>query len=223
MAADQTAEERILLAAVRCVAEHGLSVSLRTIAAAAGVSGGLIIHHYGSRQALLEACDAHALRVTRESKAEVIQGGAPEMLAQLAALEQYTPVIGYVLRRLQIGGRLAQEFLEDYVRMSVDYLQAGVEQGTITPSRDPEARARVLTEMGLGALVLQLPGQDDPLDLDGLPDWLRRYTERIIPPVLEIYSVPLFPDTTFLDAYHAHQGTARPDTADDAHDDPGST
>ncbi|HJG91820.1 MAG TPA: TetR family transcriptional regulator, partial [Brachybacterium massiliense] len=43
------AEERILQAALRRFAVDGLSAPLRAVAQDAGVSAGLIIHHYGSR------------------------------------------------------------------------------------------------------------------------------------------------------------------------------
>ena len=75
------------------------------------------------------------------------------------------------------------------------------EAGTVRPSRDPEARARVLTEMALGALLLQLPGRDEHLDVSGLPAWLQAYSNRIILPVLEIYTEPLLTDSSLLDAY----------------------
>src|SRR5699024_6857074 len=56
-----TAEERILQAALRRFAVDGLSASLRRVASDAGVSAGLIIHHYGSGEKLLAACDSRVL------------------------------------------------------------------------------------------------------------------------------------------------------------------
>ncbi|NMA78755.1 MAG: TetR/AcrR family transcriptional regulator [Actinomycetales bacterium] len=201
------AEERILQAALRRFAVDGLSSSLRTVAQDAGVSAGLIIHHYGSRSRLLEACDQRALEVTRASKHEVFSGGAGVMLAQLAEAERYAPVVGYVLRRLQEGGPLALQLVDDFAAHAVDYFAQGEESGIINPSRDPVARARVLTEMALGALLLQLPAQSDHLDLDELTAWLRGYTDALVLPLLELYTVPLLADSSMLDAYLA----ARPD------------
>lgn len=203
MAEKLTADERILQAALRRFAVDGLSASLRQVATDAGVSAGLIIHHYGSREKLLEACDARALEVTRRAKSGVMLGGAAEMLIQLADAEEYAPAVGYVLRRLQVGGPLAQQLVDDFVADAVQYLQQGVEAGLLSPSRDPEARARVLTEMALGALVLQLPGQGDQLNLEDLPLWMRSYTERILRPVLELHTVPFLTDSSLLNAYDA--------------------
>src|SRR5699024_7402663 len=140
------------------------------------------IHHFRTRDGLREACDAEVLAQVRRSKEEVVAstGGAEAMLAQLAAVEGYAPVIGYVLRRLQAGGPLATQLVDDYTASAVEYLRQGEEAGTVRPSRDPEARARVLVEQALGALLLQLPAQQDHLGLEELPAWLRAYSERII-------------------------------------------
>lgn len=206
------ADERILHAALGRFAADGLSAPLRRVAEDAGVSAGLIIHHYGSRAALLEACDARALEITRREKAGLFTGGSGELLAQLAQAERYAPVVGYVLRRLQAGGPLAEALVDDFAADAVDYFATGESAGTVTPSRDPQARARVLTEMALGALLLQLPAQRDQLDLEELPAWLAQYTARIVGPVLELYSIPLLADRSMLDAYLAAEpGDAGPE------------
>lgn len=208
------AEERILRAALQRFAVDGLSAPLRAVAQDAGVSAGLIIHHFGSREQLLAACDRRTLEVTRETKLEVMTGGTGVMLAQLAAVERYAPVVGYVLRRLQAGGSMAQQLIDDFIADAGVYFAEGEAAGMITPSRDPEARARVLTEMALGALLLHLPGQRDHLDLVELPGWLRSHYESLVLPMLELYTTPLFTDSSLLDAYLAADpgGTTSPTT-----------
>src|SRR5690606_37917648 len=66
------ARARILQAAIRRFAADGMSAPLRAIAADAGVSAGLIIHHFGSADRLREACDEHVLAVTRHNKESVV-------------------------------------------------------------------------------------------------------------------------------------------------------
>lgn len=52
------AQRKICLAALHCFAERGVQVaSLRSIAQAAGVSVGLVQHHFGTKSALVEAVD----------------------------------------------------------------------------------------------------------------------------------------------------------------------
>ncbi len=207
-----TARARIVRAAVRRFAADGVSAPLRAVAADAGVSAGLIIHHFGSRDGLREACDAHVLAVARENKAPVLGGGgAGAMLTQLAQVEGYAPVVGYVLRRLQAGGPLATQLVDGFVSDAVEYLRQGEAAGAVRPSRNPEARARVLTEQALGALLLQLPAQQEHLDLDELPGWLRAYSERIVGPLLEVYTEPLLTDRSLLDAYVASRAGRAPE------------
>ncbi len=59
---DLTARARIRDAALRLFAERGIGgATIRDIAKAAGVSGGLVRHHFGSKEELRHACDSYAL------------------------------------------------------------------------------------------------------------------------------------------------------------------
>ncbi len=71
--------------------QHGFTVGLRTIAEAAGVSAGLVIHHFGSKDGLRAACDDYiAGGVIREVKSESMQTADPTVwLAQMAEIESY--------------------------------------------------------------------------------------------------------------------------------------
>jgi AcrR family transcriptional regulator len=210
--ADLTARARIRDAAIRRFAADGMNASLRTVAADAGVSAGLILHHFGSRAGLRTACDDHVLAEIRETKSAVLGpgGGTGVFLAQLAQVEGYAPLVGYVLRCMQSGGTLAADFVEHLVTDAVAYLGEAVAAGSIRPSRDPEARARLLVEQGIGALLLQLPAHQDHLDLQALPGWLRGYMDRIALPLLELYTEPLLMDAGLLDAYLTTSAPTRP-------------
>lgn len=212
-AADLTGRARIQQAAIRRFAADGMSAPLRTIAADAGVSAGLILHHFGSRDGLRAACDEHVLAEIRRSKASVIveggSGGGAALLVQLAQVEGYAALVGYVLRCLQGGGPRLRRFVDHVVDDAVDYLHQAEAAGTVRPSRFPEARARFMAEQALGALLLQLPAQQERLDLEELPRWLRDYSERIVGPALELYTEPLFTDSSMLEAYLAATGGAQ--------------
>lgn len=198
---------RILEAALRRFAADGLSAPLRTIAADAGVSPGLIIHHFGSADQLRTACDQKVLESTVEAKSDLLDpgSGAAALLTQLAQITKYTPLIGYVLRRLQAGGPQARHLIDGFVADAAAYLSQAERDGTVSRSRDPEARARLLTEQGLGGLLLQLPAQQESLDLAALPARLSDYTTRVILPALELYTMPLLADPALLNAYLAAQ------------------
>ncbi|KAE8765094.1 TetR/AcrR family transcriptional regulator [Georgenia thermotolerans] len=202
---DLTARARIRDAAIRRFATDGMGAPLRAVAADAGVSPGLILHHFGSRAGLRAACDEHVLAEIRESKTAVLNptGGTGAFLAQLAGVEGYAPLVGYVLRCLQAGGQLASDLVDHLASDAVGYFAQAVEAGTMRPSRDPEGRARLLTEQALGALLLQLPARQEHLDLETLPAWLHGYLNRIALPMLELLTEPLLTDATLLEAYLA--------------------
>lgn len=213
---DQTTRARIRDAAILRFAQDGLEAPLRAIATDAEVSAGLIMHHFGSRAGLRLACDEYVQEAIREQKAGVVASpGAPTaLLAQLARLEEYAPLVGYVLRCLQSGGELTTRLVEGIVADTAAYLHDGVREGTISPSRDPQARARLLTDFSLGSLLLNLPPGGDRLDLDELPRWFEDYAARIMIPSLELFTNPLLTDSTLLDAFVDSRRDAPGDTAE---------
>src|SRR5437868_1276310 len=67
---DLTARSRIRDAALLQFAQHGVKgATFRGIAEAAGVSVGLVQHHFGSKDALRQACDAYVLDVVQTNSA----------------------------------------------------------------------------------------------------------------------------------------------------------
>src|SRR3954470_20873529 len=59
---DLTARARIRDAAIALMADRGTAgATVRDIAQAAGVSSGLVRHHFGSKEGLRDACDEYAL------------------------------------------------------------------------------------------------------------------------------------------------------------------
>ena len=209
-ASDLTTRARIREAAVHRFAEDGMQASLRAIAADVGASPALILHHFGSRAGLRQECDHWVLAQISAHKSAVLgPGGATAMLTQLAHVEGYAHLVAYLLRCLQGGGAIAKALIDDLAAESEAYLREAEETGTVSRSRDPAARARLLTEMALGALLLQLPGGGEPLHVGQLPALLRAYTDRVILPYLELYTEPLLTDSSLLDAYLStlHQPT----------------
>ena len=63
---DLTARARIRDAAVARFGRDGFRAPVRAIAEDAGVSAALVIHHFGSKDALRAECDEHVLRVIRD-------------------------------------------------------------------------------------------------------------------------------------------------------------
>src|SRR5690349_24381102 len=62
--------EALLKAAVRVVARGGLRrLTYRAVAEEAGVTHGLVVHHFGSRDALIEAPLEHTIRTSLSTSA----------------------------------------------------------------------------------------------------------------------------------------------------------
>ncbi|HWS57240.1 MAG TPA: TetR family transcriptional regulator [Actinotalea sp.] len=200
-AEDLTTRVRIRDAAIARFSADGFAVGLRAIAADAGVSAPAVLHHFGSKEGLRAACDAHVLGVVRSAKSTALGPSGPDaLLLQLAALDEYAEVVGYTLRSLQHGGPLARQFVETFVTDARAYLAAGVAAGTLRPSRDEDARARYLAMQGFGTVLAHL-AVDPPDDFSRLGPWLTRYLERVGLPAMELFTEGLFTDRRMLDAY----------------------
>lgn len=204
---------RIRDAAIRRFAIDGLDASLRSIAADAQVSAPLILHHFGSRAGLRQECDAHVVELSRASKSSVLDPfiGPAAFIKQVAEAGSYAVIVGYVLRLLQAGGAATQEFVERSAASMQEYLAHAESLGTVRPSRDPAARARLLAEQSLGALLLRLPARQERLDLESLPSWIEGYARRVAVASLELLTEGLLTDSALLEAYLAAAG--EPDTA----------
>lgn len=197
-ATDLTARARIRDAAILRFGTDGFGASVRVIAAEAGVSAGLVIHHFGSKDALRAACDEHVLGVIRETKTEAVRDPAVA-IGQLAAVEEYAPLAGYVIQALLDGGELAVAFVEQMITDTEEYLAAAVTAGTVRPSLDPARRARYLVLAGVGMLLVHL--RLHPPRAGELGKALREISEFSTLPALELYTEGLLADRSMLDAY----------------------
>jgi AcrR family transcriptional regulator len=199
--ADLTAAARIRDAAIEQFGEHGFDVGLRAIAEAAGVSAALVIHHFGSKDGLRKACDDHIAEEIRSSKSEALKSNDPATwFAQMAEIEEYAPLMAYLVRSMQAGGDLAKMLWQRMIDNAGEYMEVGVRAGTIKPSRDPQARAKYLGITGGGGFLLYLQMHDTPTDLRAV---LRDYARDMVLPALEIYTEGLMADRTMYDAFLA--------------------
>jgi AcrR family transcriptional regulator len=199
---DLSGRARIRDAAVRLFAREGFGVPVRAVAAEAGVSPALVIHHFGSKDALREECDRAVLRDLREAETRAVVGASPaDLLAELASVEEYGPMSAYIVQALLAGGELATTFLDSMVADAETYLAEAVAAGTIKPSRDPAARARFLVSVGVGALLVHL--RRYPVRDGDLGAALRHYADLAALPALELYTEGLLTDRGVLDAYLA--------------------
>ena len=79
--------QRVAEAAVEVIAARGYEgLSVRTVAAQAGLTGGAVQHHFATRAALLEAAFRQTVRsIADRMAAAVAEGGARELLLRIGA------------------------------------------------------------------------------------------------------------------------------------------
>jgi AcrR family transcriptional regulator len=148
---DLTARARIRDAAIRLFGERGIEgASIRDIAAEAGVSSGLVRHHFGSKEALREACDRYAKDRMIQIGAELTQDGDLTGLDPLLLHPIAFPLQIYIVRSMMDGSETATAlFLE-----GVDAVEAWASSYGITP-KDPRGYAAALAAIKLSVFILR--------------------------------------------------------------------
>ncbi|MFB9905419.1 TetR/AcrR family transcriptional regulator [Allokutzneria oryzae] len=149
---DLTARARIRDAALERFGADGVAgTSVRAIAAAAGVSPALVLHHFGSKEGLRQACDEHVLAAIRSGSGD---GGVIEPGALGEMLNAATPVRRYLGRSLLEGSEAATAMFTEIVDATQRWLADGEEQGWVKPATDARARAVTYVAWLLAPLVL---------------------------------------------------------------------
>jgi TetR/AcrR family transcriptional regulator, regulator of cefoperazone and chloramphenicol sensitivity len=148
---DLTARARIRDAALRLFAERGIgAATIRDIAKQAGVSSGLVRHHFGSKEALRDACDAYATeRLNRLREQMFLEGGLADTGFMSAVHPTATLLQRYLVRSALDGSEKAASMFDDMVELGKQWLALGHIE-----SRDPVASAAVLVVMQLGVFAM---------------------------------------------------------------------
>ncbi|WP_037367222.1 TetR/AcrR family transcriptional regulator [Amycolatopsis orientalis] len=152
---DLTARARIRDAAMRHFGEHGFErATIRGIAAEAGVSLGLVRHHFGSKQALREACDEHLIKLLRQLDDQVPEDLATSGTANPVAAARVAvgPYRDYLVRALVEGG--VAPLFDEMVELGTRRLVAADRQRPDPPTVDPKVRAAIGTAMALSITLL---------------------------------------------------------------------
>ena len=183
---DLTARARIREAAIRLFAEHGVEeTAILDIAKEAGVSGGLIRHHFGSKEGLRVACDTYVYSELVRFKLEALEKrkADPEFLVTFDARQVL--LRRYFGRAMIDGSPAAASRFDDIVD---EYEQWFIDQSGLDLA-DARACAAVMTGMTIGVLTMQdhiaRALAEDPLS--------PRLQERISLAYGDIYSPALLP------------------------------
>jgi AcrR family transcriptional regulator len=202
---DLSTRARLRNSAIEEFAIRGFGASVRDIAACAGVTAGLITHHFRSKENLRLECDSEVIRQFRAFKSDRMAMSPAQSIASLAEQDEFAPMFVYILRSVREGGAAGAEFLDHMIQEAIAFSAEGIATGVLRPSRDPEARARFLVTSSLGGILLQLalPPQ---LDLADVGTTVRRIVEEITLPTLELYTEGVLADRRYLDEYLLYVG-----------------
>ncbi len=205
-APDPSTRERIRDAAIASFAERGFDgVGLRDIAQRAGVSAALIVHHFGSKEGLREACDAHVVESLVTDKSRLAGGGASAMMREaMTDRERYLPLLDYMARMLTSDTSAADELFDALAGATRDLLEQQAEAGMLRPQSDMDVTVTAVTIYGLATVLLRRQLARS-LGEDGLTETLLR---RLTVPLLEFYTHGLYTDDRLLTA--AQDALARP-------------
>lgn len=206
---DLTARARIREAALEHFARDGYDrATIRAITKTAGVSPGLLRHHYGSKEALREACDRYVFEMLHRANAQLLDD--PGATAQIQ--ETSKPFGRYVARSLADGSPTVGPIFDELVRMTEAWLVRADGSRKDTPTVDRRVRAALVTAMKIGIPLLH-EHVSRALGADMFePDGDRLITMAM----LDIYSHALIDDDVAASAAagydepHGRRGSFRP-------------
>jgi AcrR family transcriptional regulator len=215
---DLTAQAKIRDAAVAHFARDGFQkTNLRAIAATAGVSAGLVIHHFGSKERLRSVCDDHVLGIlVQRARDDARPAGMRDVLRDyLSNPAEYRLQVQYMARAIEEDTPAAATFVGTMVDESEAILRAGIADGSLRPSSDVRALA-VLTVLTSLATLTMAPPLARALGHDQFgPEVL----QRMAVPTLELYTHGLYADdTTLRAAKAAWENTQDPGDSDERHE-----
>ncbi|MGJ6127190.1 helix-turn-helix domain-containing protein [Mycolicibacterium sp. Y3] len=148
--------------AIKCFAEQGIAATgLRTIAAEAHCSPGLIQHYFGSKSGLIAAVDKHVLTVFSEAlERQPLTAdpsiGLAEASGRFAALMSKNPaVMDYVGRALTEGGKVGTVIFDGLFKISQAQGAAFAAQGLVMDDIDPVWGHMAPLILRIGSIILR--------------------------------------------------------------------
>ena len=183
---DLTTRARIRDAALTLFPRDGFArATVRSIATEAGVSPGLVVHHFGSKEGLREECDRHVVAKFRETKlAAMEQRNVTSPAFAASAFRVSPPLLRYFGWALIRGHPAAGELFDEMVSEGHEITRRAVEGGMVKGSEDLETRTTVQMALMLGMTALHAHVERntgiDPLTAEGIA--------RLTPTLLEIFS-----------------------------------
>jgi AcrR family transcriptional regulator len=178
---DLSSIERIRNAALTCFATDGASAtSLRTVAAAAGVSLGLVQHHFATKAGLIKAVDDYVLEVVISTVSQPIPEPPADSIAEIGnRVVQFVrdqPVAAhYAGRALADGTELGNTIFDRLAALGAQRWEQRRQNGETRPDLDITWATLNALVIAMGTIILRSHIERHlPAPLDS-PDQLRRW------------------------------------------------
>lgn len=154
-AEDLSTAARIRTVAFSLFAAHGIrATTVRMVAEDAGVSTGLVLHHFGSKQGLRTACDEWLLDRLGRDKTATVHGDTAALGQMSSQLAELGPYMDYIVAGLSEGGEGADRLFDRVCDMTDDLVTEGVAAGTMRDPQDRVAWVTTLAALSCGASML---------------------------------------------------------------------
>ncbi|QBE49228.1 TetR/AcrR family transcriptional regulator [Leucobacter triazinivorans] len=175
--------ERIRDAAIAEFAAHGFTKStVRAISTAAGVSPGLVIHHFGSKNGLRAACDDHVFEELTRVKSEHANASPLFVASRMFSDERTRTHVDYLLKSLLDPSAQGQRFFDHYVETIERVADEGFAGYTLRRAEDRRAQSTAIAMLAL-ALPLLEPRIRHVLGTDDLESSMT----RLAPTLMDLY------------------------------------
>jgi AcrR family transcriptional regulator len=193
---DLTTRARIRDAAIVRFSERGFAgTSLRQIAQDAAVSPALILHHFGSKEGLREACDAHVVNTFLSERDGMTGADASRLMREaLDSLEDRNVALDYLAGMLVDDSDASDRLFDTFLASTREMLREQIAAGTMRVQSDLEATAVYMTLYGLGPIILRR----HLARAFGESTLTTSLLERSTIPVLELYTHGLYADDRLL-------------------------
>jgi len=191
--ADLTAAARIRNAALELFARDGVAAtSIRDVASAAGVSPGLVQHHFKTKTDLEQAVNDYVLRIGLEASEGLEKSTAEahteelftEMGERITSLvREHRSALLYVIRSAAQGERAGLEIFDAFLALVDQHVERLSEDGTLRQDVDRLWAGLQIVILDLGTVLLEpaierhLPGS--MRDPDQLERWRKACTELL--------------------------------------------
>src|ERR1700752_3344412 len=157
---ERSSIERIRTAALTSFATYGSSAtSLRTVAAAAGVSVGLVQHHFANKAGLIKAVDDHVLGLVIAAIAPPIPESA-DSVAEMGRrvtrmIAEHPDIADYIGRALIDGSPVGNTIFDTLAAFGIARWTQRNERGETRPGVDLTWAALNSLVLALGTLILR--------------------------------------------------------------------